>query len=244
MMPDCSFEELIPIFSARYSGDHIWLGRMGMKRYGISRLVHSSHLENSRPMTTDDTVSSQSSRYNHLSNPSLMYCRTYMNLYDAVGSVIPCDKLHKHQFSFNNDAMASSVLRSAGNGNSNTGATFLYHGTGTSKFSWTHGTMLPINFRVNIESLLLSNKWWTSNIRHNSNNFHLTWESTFATISAWALTAWAVFPRPVGVTIRRNLIGLPLLRVVNNSDSWMTKRGNGAKQVTRYGLVLALDCRR
>ena len=158
MMPDRSFEELIPIFSARYSGDHIWLGRMGMKRYGISRLVHSSHLENSRPMTTDDTVSSQSSRYNHLSNPSLMYCRTYMNLYDAVGSVIPCDKLHKHQFSFNNDAMASSVLRSAGNGNSNTGATFLYHGTGTSKFSWTHGTMLPINFRVNIESLLLSNK--------------------------------------------------------------------------------------
>ena len=102
-MPDCNFEELIPIFSARYSGDHIWLGRMGMKRYGLSRLVHSSHPENSRPMTTDDTVSSQSSHYNHLSNPSLMYCRTYVNLYDAVGSVIPCDKLHKHQFLFNND---------------------------------------------------------------------------------------------------------------------------------------------
>ena len=145
---------------------------------------------------------------------------------------------------FHSTTMASSVLRSAGNGNSNTGVTFLYHGTGTSKFSWTHGTMLPINFRVNIESLLLSNKWWTSNIRHNSNNFHLTWESTFATISAWALTAWAVFPRSVGVTIRRNLIGLPLLRVVNNSDSWISKRGNGAKQVTWYGLVLALDCRR
>ena len=32
-----------------------------------------------------------------------MYCRTYVNLYDAVRSVIPCDKLHKHQFSFNND---------------------------------------------------------------------------------------------------------------------------------------------
>ena len=145
---------------------------------------------------------------------------------------------------FHSTTMASSVLRSARNGNFNTGATFLYHGTGTSKFSWTHGTMLPINFRVNMESLLLSNKWWTSNIRHNRNNFHLTWESTFATISAWALTAWAVFPRPVGVTIRRNLIGLPLLRVVNNSDSWMSKRGNGAKQVTWYGLVLALDCRR
>ena len=32
-----------------------------------------------------------------------MYCRIYVNLYDAVRSVIPCDKLHKHQFSFNND---------------------------------------------------------------------------------------------------------------------------------------------
>ena len=145
---------------------------------------------------------------------------------------------------FHSTTMASNVLRSVGNGNSYTGATFLYHGTGISKFSWTHGAMLPINFWVNIESLLLSNKWWTSNIRHNRNDFHLTWESKFATISAWALTAWAVFPRPVGVTIRRNLIGLPLLRVVNNSDSWMSKRGNGAKQVTWYGLVLALDCRR
>ena len=143
--------------------------------------------------------------------------------------------------------MASSVLRSAGNGNSNTGATFLYHGTGTSKFSRTHGTMPPINFRVNIESLLLSNKWWTSNIRHNRNIFHLTWESTrestFATISAWALTAWAVFPRPVGVTIRRNLIGLPLLRVVNNYDSWTRKawEWREASQVvrTRFGTRLS-----
>ena len=32
-----------------------------------------------------------------------MYCRIYVNLYDAVRSVIPCDKLHKHQFSFNNN---------------------------------------------------------------------------------------------------------------------------------------------
>ena len=36
-----------------------------------------------------------------------MYCRIYVNpgvnLYDTVRSVIPCDKLHKHQFSFNND---------------------------------------------------------------------------------------------------------------------------------------------
>ena len=28
----------------------------------------------------------------------LMHCKTYVNLYHAVRSVIPCDKLHKHQF--------------------------------------------------------------------------------------------------------------------------------------------------
>ena len=66
-------------------------------------------------------------------------------------------------------------------------------------------------------------KWLTSNIRQNRNNFHLMWESTIATISSWASTAWAVFPRPVCVTIRTNLIGLPLLRVVNNFDRWMRK---------------------
>ena len=32
-----------------------------------------------------------------------MYCRIYVNLYDAVRSVIPCDKLQKHHFSSNND---------------------------------------------------------------------------------------------------------------------------------------------
>ena len=123
MMPDCSFEELIPIFSARYSGDHLWL-RPAMKRYGIWRLVNRSHPENSRPMTRSPRNHRITIIYQIL---HLMYCRTYVNLYDAVRSVIPCDKLHKHRFSFNNDGQ----LRSAGNGNSNTGATFLYHGTGT-----------------------------------------------------------------------------------------------------------------
>ena len=98
-MPDCSFEELIPIFSARYSGDHLWL-RPAMKRYGIWRLVHRSHSENSRPMTRSPRNHRITIIYQIL---HLMYCRTYVNLYDAVQSVIPCDKLHKHQFSFNND---------------------------------------------------------------------------------------------------------------------------------------------
>ena len=83
----------------------------------------------------------------------------------------------------------------------------------TSEFSRTHGTKPPINFRVEMKACFCRIKWLTSNIIHNRNNFHLTWEST----------AWAVFPRPVGVTIRGNLIGLPLLRVVNNSDRWMRK---------------------
>ena len=93
----------------------------------------------------------------------------------------------------------------------------------TSEFSRTHGTMPPINFRVELKACFCRIKWLTSNIRQNRNNFHLMWESTIATISSWASTAWAVFPRPVCVPIRRNLIGLPLLRVVNNSDRWMRK---------------------
>ena len=58
MMPDCSFEELIPIFSTRYSGDHLWL-RPAMKRCGISRL--GSQITPGE-FTTHDTASSQSSQ--------------------------------------------------------------------------------------------------------------------------------------------------------------------------------------
>ena len=219
MMPDCSFEELISIFSTRYSGDHLWL-RPAMKRCGISR--QGSQITPGE-FTTHDRASSH---YNHLSNPSFMYCRTYVNLYDAVRSVIPCDKLHKHQFSFNNDGEQHASF--------GWDREFQYGGNfsvswdrkSTSgllrNFSRTHGTMPPINFPVEMKACFCRIKRLTSNIRHNINNFHLMWESTFPT-GAWALKAWAVFPRPVGVTIRGNLIGLPLLRVVNNSDRWMRK---------------------
>ena len=221
-MPDCSFEELIPIFSARYSGDHLWL-RPAMKRYGIWRLVHRSHPENSRPMTRSPRNHRITNIYQIL---HLMYCRTYVNLYDAVRSVIPCDKLHKHQFSFNNDDQQRASFgwerefQYGGNFSVSWDRNFPEINFGfTSQFSRTHGTMPPINFRVEWKACFCWIKWLTSNIRHNRNNFHLMWESTIATISSWASTAWAVFPRPVcGVTIRRNLIGLPLLRVVNNSN--------------------------
>ena len=157
-MPDCSFEESIPVFSTRYSGDHLWL-RPAMKRCGISRL--GSQITPGE-FTTQDTASSQSSHHNHLSNPSFMYCRTYVNLYDAVRSVIPCDKSHKHQFSFNNDG-EQRELRSAGIGNSNTGGTFLFHGTGNQlrvyfgifSDSWYHASD---KFSSWNESLLLLNK--------------------------------------------------------------------------------------
>ena len=112
----------------------------------------------------------------------------------------------------------------------------------TSEFSRTHGTT-PINFRVELKACFCPIKWLTSNIRQNRNNFHLMWESTIATISSWASTAWAVFSRPVCVTIRRNLIGLPLLRVVNNSDRWMRKacKWREASHVvrTRFGTRLS-----
>ena len=43
-----------------------------------------------------DKISPRLRIYN-LSNPSTMYCNTYVNSYDAIGSVIPCEKWHKHQ---------------------------------------------------------------------------------------------------------------------------------------------------
>ena len=137
--------------------------------------------------------------------------------------------------------MASRVLRSAGIGNSNTGATFLFHETGNQLRVYFGiysdsclGNMPPINFRVELKACFCWIKWLTSNIRHNRNNFHLTWESTFLLVHGHR-TAWTVFSRPVGVTIRGNLIGLPLLRVVNNSDRWMRKawEWREASQVVR-----------
>ena len=93
---------------------------------------------------------------------------------------------------FHSTTMASSVLRSAGIGNSNTGATFLFHETGNQLrvyfgiFSDSClGNMPPINFRVELKACFCRKKLLTSSIRHNRNNFHLTWESTFPT-SAWA----------------------------------------------------------
>ena len=123
--------------------------------------------------------------------------------------------------------MASSVLRSAEIGNSNTGATFLFHETGNQLrvyfgiFSDSClGNMPPINFRVELKACFCRIKWLTSNIRHNRNNWRENWHFL---LMHGHRTAWTVFSRPVGVTIRGNLIGLPLLRVVNNSDRWMRK---------------------
>ena len=151
----------------------------------------------------------------------------------------------------------------------------------TSKFFLSHGTMPPRKFPVDLKAWFCRIKWLTSNIRHNRNNSHLTWEWTYANnrnnshltwewtyannrnnshltwewtyannrnnshltwewtyannrnnshltwewtyanSNSCALTAWAVFPRSVGVMIRRNLIGLPQLHIVNDSDIWM-----------------------
>ena len=108
-----------------------------------------------------------------------------MNLYDAVRSVIPCDKSHKHQFSFNNDGEQRASF----------GWDRGFQYGGNFSVSWdrksTSGILrsflglMPINFRVELKACFCRIKWLTSNIRHNRNNFHLTWESTFPT-GAWA----------------------------------------------------------
>ena len=115
----------------------------------------------------------------------LMYCRIYVNLYDAVRSVIPCDKLHKHQFSFNNDGQQRASFgwerefQYGGNFSVSWDRNFPEINFGfTSQFFRTHGTMPPINFRVELKACFCWIKWLTSNIRHNRNNFHLMWEST------------------------------------------------------------------
>ena len=120
--------------------------------------------------------------------------------------------------------MANSVLRSAGIGNSNTGATFLFHETGNQLrvyfgiFSDSClGNMPPINFRVELKACFCRIKWLTTEIT-------FIWrENRHFLLVHGHRTAWTVFSRPVGVPIRGNLIGLPLLRLVNNSDRWMRK---------------------
>ena len=90
----------------------IWLGDRGWNAMESPWKTRSQLMP--REFTTHDTASSQSSHYNHLSNPSLMYSRTYMNLYDAIGSVILCEKLHKH-LCFHWIAMAACFIQH-GNG--------------------------------------------------------------------------------------------------------------------------------
>ena len=199
--------------------------RPGLKYYGISKTRSQfTPGEFTTGFTTHNTASSQSSHYNHLSNPSLMYCRTYVNSHDAVESIIPCDKLHKHQFSFNSDG---ELRASAGSGNSNMGVTFLYPETRTFQMrkstsgvyfeifsdSWCHASD---KFPSWIESLFLSNKMIDFKYQTQQKNFHLTWESTFANINAWALTAWGHSDK--GVTQNWNGLSSPPPIVV----SWAT----------------------
>ena len=131
--------------------------------------------------------------------------------------------------------MANSVLRSAGIGNSNTGATFLFHETGNQLrvyfgiFSDSClGNMPPINFRVELKACFCRIKWLTTEIT-------FIWrENRHFLLVNGHRTAWTVFSRPVGVTIRGNLIGLPLLRVVNHArlirQSWQTERQTKVRQ--------------
>ena len=57
-------------------------------------------------------------RINNLSNPLIMYCNTYVNSYDAIGSIIPSEKWHKQQC-FHSSATAACSTR----GNLRMGAT-------------------------------------------------------------------------------------------------------------------------
>ena len=154
-MPDCSFERVNTCIFCPI------LQRPPLTETGDETLRNLKTRSQITPgeFTTHDTVSLQSSHYNHLSNPSLMYCRTYVNLYDVIRSVIPCDKLHKHQFSFNNDGQQRASFgwerefQYGGNFSVSWDRNFPEINFGfTSEFSRTHGTMPPINFRVELNA--------------------------------------------------------------------------------------------
>ena len=148
-----------------------------MKCYGISKTRSQFKPgEFTTGFTTHNTASSQSSQCNHLSNPSLMLSRTYVNSYDAVGSVIPYDNLQKHQFSFNSDGEHRASfgwkreIQYEGNFSVPWDRNFpkkeISFGL-TLKFSRTHGTMPPIYFRVELKAYCCLIKRLTSNIIHN-----------------------------------------------------------------------------
>ena len=85
-------------------------------------------------------------------------------------------------------------------------------------FSWTHGAMPPINLRVELKACFCQIKWLASNIRHKRKkiSYHVRIDICMG------IDGVGSFPTNC-VKIWRNLIGWPLLRVVNNSDRWMGK---------------------
>ena len=135
-------------------------------------------------------------RIHNLSNPSIMYCNTYVNTYDAIGSVIPCEIWHKHRCFHSSATAAWSTW-----GSLRTGATL--------SVSWNRNfankevrllhslvrcRLKRSNFWVKLNRLL-----WvcspTQDMKQSGQNQHVGY-----------------FHMIGSATIRRNLIGLPLPR--------------------------------
>ena len=89
-----------------------------------------------------------------------MHCRTYVNTYDAVGSVSSYDKFHKHQFSFNSDDKQRASFgwerkfQYGGNFSVSWDRNFPNKEINFEilKFSRTHGAIPPINFRFELKA--------------------------------------------------------------------------------------------
>ena len=123
-------------------------------------------------------------RIYNLSNPSIMYCNTYVNSYDAnhaIGSVIPCEKWHKHQCFHSSATAACSTWGSLW-----TGATL--------SVSWNRNfpnkevrlLHSPVRSRLKWSNFLLKLKDCFAYARR-----HMTWNSLGRT-NKWAIFPWSV----------------------------------------------------
>ena len=126
-----------------------------------------------------DKITPQLRIYN-LSNLSIMYCDTYVNSYDAIWSVTPCEKWHKHHSFISNCSVphfweslkGGATLSVSWNRNFPNKEARLLH-------SLVRSRLKRSNFWVKLKDCFVYARW------------HGTWNSLGRT-STWAIFPWSV----------------------------------------------------
>ena len=150
MMPESSFEELIPIFSARYSGDHIWLGDWGW------------NATESKDSFTDQTRRIHDPWHGLLAIIALQSSvNSFINVLQNLREPVRCSPKRNSMWQitqtpiFIQQRWPAACFVRLGTGIQMRGQLFCIMGPElsinfgfTSEFSRTDGTMPPINFRI------------------------------------------------------------------------------------------------